>query len=358
MGEIRVFHENNGKPTGLNDKPFGDEKELQSFFEDNLLELTGIEVIKSEHDFGTWRRKFSDTLGLDENGCPVVIEYKLDAAAGALKQGLEYLCRVLHHEDAVRNLAHDKFGHSNTREINVNGAWLLCVAGSFTFRDIVAAEYCRRRVELLQYRRFAEGLVVLNQVELTPRSSHDREREGDETLPDFPQEQRQRLIQESVSSPAVSPDSGSAPSAEALSQPSATQPDFSKYKNWDKAGMELQGLFMEFHDYVVSLGEGGDVWAEAVENFIRFRWDWKQPTSSRRQNMIGVTLQPTKRDRWLVARVAYKDDHLDNLDLEAGFTRDLRGISRPTYGELEITIKNFAHLEKAKPLLQNSYKHH
>jgi predicted transport protein len=46
----------------------------------------------------------------------------------------------------------------------------------------------------------------------------------------------------------------------------------------------------------------------------------------------------------------------DSIQLEAGFTRDVRSIGHFGTGELEITIQSSADIEKAKPLFEQSYQ--
>ena len=46
----------------------------------------------------------------------------------------------------------------------------------------------------------------------------------------------------------------------------------------------------------------------------------------------------------------------DSVQIEEGFTRDVRGIGHFGTGDLELTIKSMGDLEKAKPLLLRSYE--
>lgn len=46
----------------------------------------------------------------------------------------------------------------------------------------------------------------------------------------------------------------------------------------------------------------------------------------------------------------------DNVVLEPGFTRDVRGIGHFGTGDLEITIQSMTDLEKAKPLFDAAYQ--
>ena len=52
------------------------EKSLQSFFEKHLDTFLGITFLASEFSTGPKTDGRMDTLGIDENGAPVIIQYK------------------------------------------------------------------------------------------------------------------------------------------------------------------------------------------------------------------------------------------------------------------------------------------
>ena len=45
-----------------------------------------------------------DTLGLDENGCPVIIEYKRATNVNVIKQGLFYLDWLVTHRGRLQQV--------------------------------------------------------------------------------------------------------------------------------------------------------------------------------------------------------------------------------------------------------------
>ena len=64
---------------------FGDEFHLRDLFANNLEELIGVRFIAKEYSTPDGR---IDTLGLDENNSPVIIEYKWKENEEVLAQGL------------------------------------------------------------------------------------------------------------------------------------------------------------------------------------------------------------------------------------------------------------------------------
>ena len=91
MGGIQLFHATLDGARELEETPFRNEKELQSLVERHLCDLTGIDFLDSEHSTGSRHKRRADTLGLDGQQRPVVIEYKLGQGGAAISQGLDYL---------------------------------------------------------------------------------------------------------------------------------------------------------------------------------------------------------------------------------------------------------------------------
>jgi RecB family endonuclease NucS len=64
---------------------------LQLFMESHLEEFLGTRFLATEYSTGRTHGGRVDTLGLDENGSPVIIEYKRSLNENVINQGLYYL---------------------------------------------------------------------------------------------------------------------------------------------------------------------------------------------------------------------------------------------------------------------------
>ncbi|MFJ7244397.1 hypothetical protein ACIQWA_07070 [Kitasatospora sp. NPDC098652] len=68
------------------------ERDLQRLVEANMEEmLGGVRFLATEYSTGPVHRGRIDSLGLDEDGSPVLIEYKRTSSESVLAQGLFYL---------------------------------------------------------------------------------------------------------------------------------------------------------------------------------------------------------------------------------------------------------------------------
>ena len=76
MSDIKLFSIRNGDAHELAGEAVALEKSLQTLMERNLDALLGVRFLGSEYSTGRKHGGRIDTLGIDENGSPVIIEYK------------------------------------------------------------------------------------------------------------------------------------------------------------------------------------------------------------------------------------------------------------------------------------------
>jgi RecB family endonuclease NucS len=94
MSDIELFRVNAGKVDELTGTTDTIEKSVQTFFEKNLESILGVRFLASEFVTSNGR---IDTLGLDENGSPVILEYKRASNENVVNQGLFYLDWLMDH---------------------------------------------------------------------------------------------------------------------------------------------------------------------------------------------------------------------------------------------------------------------
>ena len=114
-----------------------------SYVEQNMETFFGIRFLASEYSTGKKHRGRIDSLGLDENNCPVIIEYKLDSKENVINQGLFYLDWLLDHRS----------------EFQLSAPRLLCIARDFTRYDEYAIGQINRNIELIRYQLFGDQVL-------------------------------------------------------------------------------------------------------------------------------------------------------------------------------------------------------
>ncbi|MFF4873978.1 hypothetical protein [Streptomyces sp. NPDC000961] len=155
-----------------------------------MEQMLGIRFLASEYPSGPWHRGRIDTLGLDENGSPVVIEFKKGSDSGVLSQAVSYLSWLesAHHE--FEALVRKVLGAEAAESIDWRRPRMVCVAAGLSHHDRVAVQRLPERIDLVRYRIFEGGLPSLLHVDSSPggpsAASSRRSREREAAVGDAP----------------------------------------------------------------------------------------------------------------------------------------------------------------------------
>ncbi len=132
MSDIKLFRFSANQTVELSGKSVAIEKTLQKLIESQMEAFLGVRFLATEYSTGAKHRGRIDSLGLDENGCPVIVEYKRHSNENVINQGLFYLDWLLDHKADFRFLVMDKLGKDEAYKIEWSGTRLLCIAADFT----------------------------------------------------------------------------------------------------------------------------------------------------------------------------------------------------------------------------------
>lgn len=306
MSDIKLFRTTSSSVIELRGSAVALEKSLQLLIERNMDAFLGVRFLASE--FMTTNGGRMDSLGIDENGSPVIIEYKRASNENVINQGLFYLDWLMDHQRDFEWLVLERYGQDQAKAVEWGSPRLICIAGDFTKYDAHAVNQMNRNIELVRYRRFGEELLLF---ELLTSTSERPAR-------DFASE-------------------GTGQGEPVLNRPRSRQKTVTQYLA--DADQELLDLYEAIKAYLLALGD--DVQMKTLDNYVAFR---------RLKNFACVEVKPQIRH----IKVFVKVDP-DSVQLEPGFTRDVRNIGHFGTGDLEIIITDGASLDKAKPLMDRSY---
>ncbi|WP_027600716.1 MULTISPECIES: DUF5655 domain-containing protein [Pseudomonas] len=306
MSDIQLFRLNGQQDAiELPGRSVAVEKQLQSLIETQMECFLGVRFLASEYATGKTHKGRIDSLGLDENGCPVIVEYKRHSNENVINQGLFYLDWLLDHQAEFRWLVMEKLGKDAAHQIEWSGTRLLCIAADFTRYDQHAVQLIQRNIELIRYKIFGDDLLLL----------------------------------ELVNSVSVT-------DASTTSKAAAIEPSKSvlvgKDKTWQEqlsqATPEIVTLFDTTKSYLHSIGD--DVQEKHLKLYVAFR---------RLKNFASLVPQPKR----LLLMLKLNPD---SVELVEGFSRDVRAIGHWGTGDLELSLRSQADLERAKHLIERSYQ--
>jgi predicted transport protein len=148
------------------------EKNLQALFEQNLEEILNIIFLAREYSTSFGGR--IDSLGIDKNGSPCIIEYKKNQNDNVINQGLSYLRWLLDHKADFEKLVEQHFTSTyNSPTTTYNGNivgkikidWdsprVICIAESYSKFDLDTADILPIDIELMRYRIYDEDILYL-----------------------------------------------------------------------------------------------------------------------------------------------------------------------------------------------------
>ena len=160
-----IFKEETGKLKKLKVHPFTKEKTLQYLIEQNLLEVLDLHFLATEYPTTFGGR--IDTIAVDNNGAPVIIEYKLSKNENVINQGLSYLRWLKAQKiEFFEMLVIKKLGKELAEKIKIdwNNPRVICIAESYSKFDIDTVEVIPIRLELLRYRYYENGILSLESI--------------------------------------------------------------------------------------------------------------------------------------------------------------------------------------------------
>lgn len=134
----------------------GLEKDIQKIFEENLDEILNINFLATEYSTSFGGR--IDTLGIDNNGSPVIIEYKRTQNESVINQGLSYLRWLLDHKADFEALVREA---KITAEIDWDSPRVICVAESYNKFDLDTADLLPISIELLRYKIYDKDFLIV-----------------------------------------------------------------------------------------------------------------------------------------------------------------------------------------------------
>lgn len=301
MSDLKLFRITSNVVEELKGSSVDLEKSLQSLIERYLDNFLGVRFLASEHSTGKVHGGRIDTLGIDENGCPVIIEYKRASNVNVINQGLFYLDWLMDHKGDFKDLVVKRLGQQVAEAIDWSAPRLICIASDFTKYDEYAIQQIDRNIDLIRYRRYGSELLLfdlVNAVTGGPVADADGSEKSGKSAQTY-----RTVEQQLAAAPPV-----------------------------------IVDLFESLKEFCLALGD--DVQLKTLKYYYAFR---------RLKNVACVEVQQKHLNVYLAVDP-------DSVTLTEGFTRDVRNIGHWGTGKLEVKLLSSKDVEAAKALIQASYE--
>lgn len=311
MSDLKLFQINDGKAAELTSRTVALERDLQELIEVNMEAMFGVRLLATEYSTGKVHRGRIDSLGLDENGSPVIFEYKRTVNENVINQGLFYLDWLMDHKAEFQILVSSRLGAESAASLDWSAPRLICVANDFTRYDEYAVRQIDRNVELVRYRDFGVNLLAIELVtsvttETTATSKKASSRSASSESAQAKKSGRSKTV------------------GELLAQ----------------ADPELSALYDKFETFALSLGD--DVVKNERSLYFAFR---------RLKNFACVEVHPSSRNL-----LVYLKLDPDSVELQDGFSRDVSNIGHFGTGDLELRISGNSPWLTVEELTRRAYE--
>jgi predicted transport protein len=311
MSDLKLFSLQNNKVTELKGQAAALEKDLQHLIEANMESFLGVRFLAREYTTGKTHKGRIDSLGLDENNAPVIIEYKRHQNENVINQGLFYLDWLMDHQAEFQLLTQQKLGTEAAEQIEWTGTRLICIANGFNHYDEHAVQQIERNIDLMRYRYFGDDLLALELVH-----AHNAGSIGN----------------------AVAKKTKPASSTNTCKP--GRNADKTQAERLAQASPELTALYDSLCTYAEQLGD--DVQRKELKLYTAFKLI---------KNFVCIVVLPQKKDPRI--QLTLKLPGEDSAD---GFTQDVSQKGHWGTGDLLVDVRNTDELERAKALILKSYE--
>ena len=297
---MKIYTLNNTKLNEVDEKLFKLEREIQQLFEDNLDNVMGLTLVRSEF---TIKNKRIDTLAYDkQTNAFIIIEYKRDKNISVIDQGFTYLSLMLenkadfiveYNEQLKQNLQRTDVDWTQTR--------VAFVSPSFTENQIQATNFKDIAIELWEVKRYENNTIVINEVK--------KSRSAESIKPITQQNKELKRVTDEI---VV-----------------YTEDDLLV------AGSdETRELYYKFKDGILNLAD--DIQVIANKLYIAFR---------KNRNIVCMNIQKKQIRMWIVAKWGALDD-------AKGIATDVSNTGHWGTGDYEVNVNSDKDLEYIMSLVK------
>lgn len=273
------------------------ERDIQDLVESNLESIFGVRFVAREYSTGARHGGRIDTMGLDQDGSPVIIEYKKATNPTVMIQGLFYLDWLLDHRGDFELAARTQLG--NDVEVMWDQPRLILLAEGFNKYDHYAVNRIDGRIELWTFTFYKDDYLRVDRVE------------SDEAAADKPKRSKKSTAK--------------------LPAPAALSLDH----HLAKMSAQSKDLFDSLREQILVLGD--DVTERFMNQYVGYR---------RQKNFVEIVGQKKGLN-------VFVDGPVHDPD---GITEDVSNIGHWGTGNLRMRVDSDSDLDKVFGLIKQAYE--
>jgi len=299
MALFRVLGE---RAQQLRAAPPRNEKQVQTLIEKNLDAIFGVRFVATEFSTGQRQRGRIDTLGLDQDGSPVILEYKRASNENIINQGLFYLDWLMDHRGDFEVAGRAVI--KSDEDVSWSSPRLILIAETFGSYDLYAVNRIDERIELWTFRLYEDGLLNVERFD------------------------KDELTTREIKQPRGGSVTTTAPKRRG-------GVGFDLQHHTEKMSDTTQALFESLRDQITALGE--DVTERFMNQYVGYR---------RLKNFVEIVGQRRKLNLFI-------DGPVDDPE---GLTVDVSNIGHWGTGNLRLSVTSDDDIDRVMPLIKQAYE--
>ena len=160
---MKLYKQGKQDLSTLKEIPFKLEKEIQNLFERNLMDILGLDLVKSEFEI---KNRRIDTLAFDpQNNAFVIIEYKRGKNISVIDQGFSYLSLMLENKaDFIIEFNELNEVHLLRDSVDWSQTKVIFVSTSFTENQKLATNFKDIAIELYEVKKFENEIIAISPI--------------------------------------------------------------------------------------------------------------------------------------------------------------------------------------------------
>lgn len=285
----------------LKQKDFKNEKELQTFFENNIEIILGYKLIDTEFSVGNFR---IDSLAFDEETKSFrIIEYKNVKNTSLVDQGYTYLKLMLERKaDFVLQYNIKAKESLTTKDIDWSQSRIVFVSPIYTVYQLNATDFKNIPVDLVKVTRYEENIVEIDFIKKTSNVKI--------------QDIQTKSIQSEVNNEVIV---------------------YTEDEHLSKVSDNIKNIYEELKNRILELD---DIDVDVKKKYIAFKGS---------KNIVDIAFN---KDKIKVTINMKKGTLNDPLKL----TRDMSEIGHWGNGDYRVVIENIDDIDNIIPLIKQSLK--
>jgi predicted transport protein len=295
-----LYNNNSNNFLQVKEKPFKLEREIQNIFENNLQNIMGLQLVKSEF---TIKNKRIDSLAFDkQSNAFIIIEYKRDKNYSVVDQGLTYLNLMLQNKaefiltynETLQDTLHSK-------DVDWTQSRIAFVSPSFTENQISASDFKDFGIELWEVKQFENNIISINSI---------KKSKGAESIkPLLENSEKLKAVKENIKV-------------------------FTEEDHYNNGSDFIIELYEKFKNAILNLADNIEILPQKY--YIAFK---------KGSNISDIEIQKKSLKIFINAKIG-------NLDDPKGLVKDVSNIGHRGNGDYQIQIENDKDLEYIMSLIK------